>query len=115
MCSRFAPMTDRQRIRIAQHQHRVGLEFDHQVVGLGDDVAHGLTERVAHRVHVDLRVGQLQIVEEHAVEVVIIILARMGENRVKILAALRDHRRQTDDLWPRAHDDQQLQLAVVLE
>ena len=102
-------------VRIAQHQHRIGLEFHHQVVALGNDVAHRLAECLAHGVHVDLRICELQVAEEHAVEVVVVVLPRMGEDGVKVLAALFDDRRQTDDLRARAHDDEQLQFAVVLK
>lgn len=50
-----------------------------------------------------------------AIEVVVVVLARVGENSVKIFAALGDDRRQPDDLRPGAYDDQQFKLAVVPE
>ena len=39
----------------------------------------------------------------------------MREDGIEILAALADDGGEADDLRPRAHDDEQLQLAVVLK
>ena len=101
-------------IGIAEHQHGVGLQFRHQVVGTGDDIPHRLPETVSHGVQVDFRRVKLQILEKHAVEVIVIVLPRMGKEGIKISAALVDHRRKADDLGSCADDDQQLQLAVFL-
>ena len=38
----------------------------------------------ADGVHVDLGVGQLQVVEEHAVQVVVVVLAGVGQDNIKI-------------------------------
>ena len=100
-------------IGVAQHQHRVGPNGGHQLVALRDDVAHRLAEVRAHRVEVDLRVGQLQVAEEDAVQVVVVVLAGVGQDHVEIPPRLVDHRRQPDDLGPGAHDDEQLEFAVV--
>ena len=95
-------------VGVPQHQHGIGLQFHHQVVAFGDDVAHGLAQGVPHRVQVDVRVVQFQVMEEHTVEVVVVVLAGVGQEGVKILPALGDDRGQADDLRPGAHDDQQL-------
>ena len=95
-------------VSVPQHQNGVGLQLRHQVVAFGDDVPHGLAQGVSHRVQVDVRVGQLQVVEEHAVEVVIVVLAGVGQESVKILPALGDDRGQADNLRPGTHDDQKL-------
>ena len=42
---------------------------------------------IAHRVQIHLRIGQFQIVEEHAVEVVVVVLPRVRQNRIEILPA----------------------------
>ena len=102
-------------VGVAQHQHGIGLHLHHQLVALVDDVAHRGAQVVAHRVQVDIRVSQLQVLEEHAVQVVVIVLPRMRQQAVKIGAALVYHRRQADDFRAGAHDDQQFQAAVVPE
>ena len=102
-------------VGVPQHQHGVGLQFRHQVVAFGDDVAHGLAQGVPHRGQVDVRVIQLQVVEEHAVEVVVVVLAGVGQQGIEILPALGDDCGQADDLRPGTHDDEKLQFAVVLK
>ena len=54
-------------IGIAQNQQGIGLNLVHQLIGAVDDIAHGSTQVIAHRIHVDLRVSQLQVPEEHTV------------------------------------------------
>ena len=46
--------------------------------------------------------------EEHAVEVVIVVLAGMRQNDIEIFTRFVDDRRKTDDLRACADDDQQL-------
>lgn len=96
------------RVGVPQHQDGVGLQLSHQVVAFGNDVPHGLTQGVPHRIQVDVRVGQLQVAEEHTVEVVVVVLAGVGQEGIEILPALGDHRGQADDLRPGAHDDEKL-------
>ena len=95
-------------VGIPQHQHGIGFQLRHQVVAFGDDVPHGLAQGVPHRVQVDVRVGQLQVVEEHAVEVVVVVLAGVGQEGIEILPALGDDRGQADNLRPGTHDDEKL-------
>ena len=102
-------------IGIAQHQHRVGLNVRHQLVGLGNDVAHGFPQVGSHGVQVHLRIGKLQVVEKHAVQVIVVVLPCVGQNHIKIAPGFVDHRRQPDDLRPGADDDQKLQLSVILK
>ena len=102
-------------VRVSQHQHRIGLDGHHQLVALGDDIAHGLAQVRTDSVHVHLRVRELQVLEEHAVKVVIIVLSGMRQDRVEIRPALIDHGRQPYNLRPRPHDDEKLQFAVAGE
>lgn len=95
-------------VGVPQHQHGIGFQVNHQVIGLGDDVPHGLAQGVPHRVQVDVRVSQLQVAEEHTVEVVVVVLAGVGQESVEILPALGDDRGQADNLRPGAHDDEKL-------
>ena len=95
-------------VGIPQHQDGIGFQLRHQVVAFGDDVPHGLAQCVPHRVQVDVRVGQLQVVEEHTVEVVVVVLAGVGQEGIEILPALGDDRGQADNLRPGPHDDEKL-------
>ena len=102
-------------VGVAQDQQRVGLHLDHQLVARGDDVAHRLAQVGAHGVQVDVRVSQRQVAEEDAVEGVVVVLPGVRQQAVEVSAALLDDLGQADDLGAGAHDDQQLQAAVVLE
>lgn len=102
-------------VGIAQDQQRVGLDLDHQLVRGRDDVADGLAQVGANGVQVDVGVGELQVSEEDAVERVVVVLPGVRQQAVEVAAALLDDLGQADDLGARAHDDQQLQAAVVIK
>ena len=53
--------------------------------------------------------------EKDAVEVIVVVLPRVGKDGIEISAALGDNRRKADDFGARSHDNQQLQPAVVFE
>ena len=40
------------------------------------------------RIHVDLRLGELQVAEEDTVEVVVVVLSGMGQNHIEYLRHL---------------------------
>ena len=102
-------------VGVAKNEDAVGLGLGEEFVGTVDDVAAGGAEVVADGIHVNLRLGELQVAEENAVEIVVVVLAGVGENHVEILAALGDDGGETDYLGAGADDDNELQLAVVLE
>ena len=102
-------------VGVAQDQDGVGLDFHHQLVALGDDVAHRFAKVLAYGVQVNVRVFQLEVLEEDAVEVVVVVLAGVREQAVEVLPAFVDDRGQPDDLRPGADDDEKLQLPVIFE
>ena len=102
-------------VRIAQHQHGIRLDGDRQLVALRNDIAHRFAEIRAHRVHVHLRIVQFQIAEEHAVEIVVVVLTSVRQNRIEILPAFCDNCRQSNDLRACTDDDQQLQFAIIFK
>ena len=102
-------------VGVAQDQQRVGLDLDHEPVARGDDVAHGLAQVGSHGVEVDVRVVKRQVAEEDAVERVVVVLPGVRQQAVEVAAALLDDLGQADDLGAGAHNDQQLQAAVVFK
>ena len=102
-------------VGVAQDEERVGLHLDHEPVARGDDVAHGLAEVRAHGVQVDVGVVQRQVAEEDAVERIVVVLPGMRQQAVEVAAALLDDLGKANDLGARAHDDQELQAAVVFK
>ena len=102
-------------VGVAQDQKGVGLHLHHELVRGRDDVAHGLAQVGAHGVQVDVRVVERQVAEEDAVERVVVVLTGVSEQAVEVAAALLDDLGQANDLGAGAHDDQELQAAVVPE
>ena len=102
-------------VGVAQDQQRVGLHLHHQLVARGDDVTDRLAQVGSHGVQVDVRVVQRQVAEEDAVERIVVVLPGVRQQAVEVAAALLDDLGQADDLGARAHDDQELQSAVVFE
>ncbi len=62
-------------IGIAQNQQGIGLLFHHQGVGLGNNVADGFTQVLADGIQIEIRRTQAQILKEHLIQVIIIVLA----------------------------------------
>lgn len=95
-------------IGVAKDQYAVGLGLGEEFVRAVDDIAAGSAKVVTDSIHIDLGFGELQVLEEYAVEVIIVVLACVGENHVKVLAALVDDGGETNDLGARADNDDQL-------
>ena len=95
-------------VGVAKDQYAVGLGLGEEFVRAVDDVAAGSAKVVTDSIHIDLGLCELQILEEDTVEVVIVVLACVGENDIKILTALVDNGGETDDLGARADNDDQL-------
>ena len=95
-------------VGVAKDQYAVGLGLGEELVGAVDDIAASSAKVVTDSIHIDLGLCELQVLEEDTVEVVVIILACVGENHVEVLAALVDDGGETDDLGARADNDDQL-------
>lgn len=101
-------------VRVAQHEHGVRLRLGEELVRAVDDVPAGGPEVVPDCIHIDFRFSEFEIPEEDAVQVVVVVLAGMGEDHVKIFTALGDDRRQADNLRARTYYDTELEFAVLL-
>ena len=100
-------------VGVTENQKGIGLTGGHELVAAIDDVADSCAEVVADGVHVDFGILEAQVLEEHAIQVVVVILPRVREETVEILAALVDDGRKADDFGAGAYDNQEFQLAVV--
>ena len=92
-------------VGVAKDQYTVGLGLGKELVGAVDDVAAGSAKVVTDSIHIDLGLCELQILEEDTVEIVVVVLACVGENHVEVLAALVDDGGETNDLGARADND----------
>ena len=102
-------------VGIAQHQHSIGLGLDHHLIRLVDDVTHRGAKVITYRLHIDVGVSEFEVLEENPIQVVVVVLTGMGQQTVKVLPTLIDHCCQPDNLRTCAHDNQQLQFAVMLK
>ena len=102
-------------VGVTQHQYCIGLHFHHQLVTLGNDVAHSLTQVITYSLHIHIRICQLQVFEEHPIQVVVIVLTGVCQQAVKVLTALINHCSKADNLRPCANNNQKLQLSIVLK
>ena len=94
-------------VSVAENQQSIRFASDHELVAAVDDVADGCAEVIAHGIHVDFRVLEAQVLEEHAVQVVVVVLARVREDAVEIFTALVNDRRKAYNFRARPHDDQE--------
>ena len=53
--------------------------------------------------------------EEYAVQVVVVILAGMSQDSVKVVAAFFDYSRETDNLRTGTDDDEKFEFSVIFE
>ena len=111
LCSDYAETT----VGITQNKNSVRLGLYHQFVALGNDIAHSFTKVCTHCIHIYLRVCKLKVFEEHSVEVVIVVLAGVCENHIKILAAFVDDRCKSDDFRTGADNNKEFEFAVILK
>ena len=102
-------------VGVAKHKHCIGLGLHEELVGAIDDVATGSAKVITYCIHIHFWSLKLQVLEEDAIEVVVVVLTSMGQNDVEVLAALVNHCCKTDNLGTCADDDDKLQFAIVLE
>lgn len=79
------------------------------------DIPDGSAKVISNCLHEHFRFFQAKITEKHAIERIVIVLASVGKDRVKILSAFGDNCRKANDLRSGSHKDQKLQLPVMLK
>ena len=92
-------------VGVTQHQHGIRLHLHHQLVALGDDITHRLTQVIAYSLHIHVWVFQLQVLEEHAVQVIVVVLTCVRQQGIKVLAALVNNRCQSDYFGSRSNNN----------
>ena len=97
-------------IRIPQHQHGVRPDLLHEGVALGNDRTDRLAEVCPGGVQIIVRGPETQVLKEHLVQLVVVILPRVDENFMEIPVAALYGGGQTDDLRARAEDRHQLEF-----
>ena len=100
-------------VGISQHQHGVRPDLLHEGVAFGDDRADGLAEVCPGGVQIIVRGPETQVLKEHLVQLVVVILPRVDENLMEIPVAALYGGGQTDDLRARAENRHQLEFFHV--
>ena len=93
-------------IRISKNQDGIRLDFHHQLIALGDDIAHGLPQVFPHGIHIHIGILKLKVFKEYSVKVIVIILTSMGQKTVEILTAFIDNSSKANNLRPRTYNDE---------
>ena len=102
-------------VGVAKDQNSVRFGLYHQFVALCYDISHRFAQVGAYCVHIYFRICEFQVLEEDAVEVVVVVLAGVGKDDVEVFAAFVDYCRQTDDFRAGAYYYQEFEFAVVFE
>ena len=93
---------------IAERQEFVSPRIS-RASGFGDDIPNGFAEIGADRVQIKIGGAQGQIVKEDLIELIIIILARMNQNLIKVGVAFLYNGGEADNFRPGADDGHQFQ------
>ena len=102
-------------VGISQNEDSIWLCLSEELICAIDDIATGSTKVVTYCIHIDFGIGKLEVAEEDAVEVVVVVLAGVGKDHIEILAAGVDDCCKTDDLRTGSNNDDKLKFAVILE
>ena len=102
-------------ICITQHENRIWFHFHHQLVTLSNDITHSFTKVVTHGLQIHIWIPKLQILKEHTVQIIVVILTCVCQQTVKVLPTFINHCCQTYNLWTCANYNQQLQFPIILK
>ena len=94
-------------VGIAKDDDGIRLNLYHEVVSLGDDIAHGLANVLADYSEVVVGFAKAEVFEEDFIEVVIVVLAGVNQNVIKIFICFLYDGWHFDYLWAGAHDSHQ--------
>lgn len=96
-------------VGVAENQQCVGRDLRYELVAFLEYVPHGLAEVGASNPEVAIGLPEPQPLEEHLVELVVVVLPGVDQHVVEDLVAELDGFGQLDDLRPSPHDRHELQ------
>ena len=91
---------------VAKNQQGVGVDGRHKLVGGVYDIADSSAQIVAHGIHINFGVGKLEILEEYAVKIIVVILSGVGQNHVEVFTTFVNGCRQAYNLGAGTNDNQ---------
>ena len=99
-------------VGVAEHQHGLGLHLRQHAVHSGDEIANGVGGAGAAfgAVQKIVWLAHTQVVKEHLVELVVVVLASVHQHMLAMLIQGGEHTRQANDLGPCAHHRHNLEF-----
>ena len=94
-------------VSVTKNEDSIRLGSYHEFVASIDDISTSCSKVIAYGIHIDFRIFDFKVLEEHAIEVIVIVLTSMGKDNVKILTCLVNDSSKTDNLWTCANNNQQ--------
>ena len=95
------------RVGVAVHEHRVGAQLEGRALDADQHRRGLLGVRARADLEPDVRLDQAELLAEHARELVVVVLARVGHHEVDMLRQLGVQRRRLDELRAGARDGEQ--------
>ena len=102
-------------ISIPEDEHCIGRNFRNKLIRTVYNIPDSRPEVVAYGVHIDFGRVEFQILEKHAVQVIIVILTGMSKQAVEILPAFFYDCGKPYNFRAGSDDDKQFEPAVVFE
>ena len=101
-------------VGVTKDENCIGLGLVEEFVGAVNDITTSSTEVIAYSIHIDFGILELEVVEEYAIEVVVVVLTCVSKDYIKILAALVDDCCKTDNLRTCTYNDTELEFTILL-
>ena len=110
---------DMVRVRIGSIYHFGICTAEDEIIQFGlaptvrKDIPDSDIEVISTDVDAFLAGGELEVAEEDAIEVIVVVLSRVCQYAVKVLTALIDYCCQANNLGTSTHDNQELEFAII--
>ena len=89
-------------VGIAENQQPVGPVLEEERLGFRQNLPHLIAECLTADAHVVVRVADPELAEEQAVQSIVVVLAGVNEDVVRVRVEHRDDQAEADHLGPRA-------------
>ena len=96
-------------VGIPQDQQGIRLLFDHNTITFGYNIADRLSQVRAYGIQIEVRRPKTQVIKEHLIELVVIVLAGVDKDLIKVAVTLFDDNGEPDDLRPGSDDSHEFQ------
>ena len=92
---------------ITQNENCIRPSSYHKHIWCIYNVTASSTKVITYSIHINLRILQIEILKKNTIKVIVIILAGVSQNNIKISTCLVDDGCETDNLWACTYNYQQ--------